>query len=152
METDKRLNALQSKFVIPLFPNYFKKIGIGILVLFFVPALIFKLTDNQFYLEYKQIFRQLTTSVFILGLFLIVWSKEKAENQFTQMLRYRALALTFLIAVFHVLLSPVIDLFFNDPLVDNKAIDVILNMLMVYLFIFYLTRKAVPPTAESSSS
>ena len=142
MQNEKSLTSIKNNITVGFLPNYFKKIGIGLLVLFFIPALIFKLADISYYTENRIFFRELTTSVFILGLFFIAWAKEKNENNEIQLLRYKAFAVSFFFAVFRVLLTPFIDFLFGESVGDTKPTDVILNMLMIYLFIFYITKKA----------
>jgi len=144
MQKEKSLPSIKNNITVGFLPNYFKKIGIGILVLFFIPSLIIKLLDVSFFTQNRIFFRELTTSVFILGLFFIVWSKEKIENNDIQLLRFKAFAVSFFFAVFRVLLTPFIDFLFGDSVGDTKPTDVILNMLMIYLFIFYITKKARP--------
>lgn len=144
MQTEKSLPSIKNNFTIGFLPNYFKKIGIGILILFFIPALILKFLNVSFFIENRLLFRELTTSIFILGLFFIAWSKEKIENNDIQLLRYKAFAVSFFFAVFRVLLTPLTDFLFGESVGDTKPTDVILNMLMIYLFVFYLTKKARP--------
>lgn len=144
MQNEKTLPSIKNNITSGFLPNYFKKIGIGILVLFFIPSLIIKLLDVSFYTENWIFFRELTTSVFIIGLFFIAWSKEKNENNDIQLLRYKALAVSFFFAVFRVLLTPLIDFIFGESVGDTKPTDIILNMLMIYLFLFYITKKARP--------
>jgi hypothetical protein len=144
MQTEKTLPSIKNNITIGFLPNYFKKIGIGMLILFFIPALIIKLLDVSFYTQNRIFFREISTSVFILGLFFIAWSKEKNENNEIQLLRYKAFAVSFFFAVFRVLLTPLTDLLFGESVGDTKPTDVILNMLFIYLFIFYITKKARP--------
>jgi hypothetical protein len=144
MQNEKILPFTNDKFQIGIFPNYFKRIGIGILILFFIPALIFKLLDVSFYTQNKILYRELATCVLIMGLFFIAWSKEKSENNHIHLLRYKALAIAFFFAVFIGLLTPLTDLLFGKSVEDAKPTNVILNMLMIYLVFFYLSKRARP--------
>lgn len=144
MQKEKTLPSIKNNITIGFLPNYFKKIGIGILILFFVPSLIIKLLDVSLFTQNRVFFRELTTSVFILGLFFIAWSKEKIENNEIELLRYKAFALAFFIAVLSVLFAPLTDLLFGGSEGGSKSTSVILQMLMIYLLIFYITKKARP--------
>jgi hypothetical protein len=145
MQNEKTLSVTKDKFQIGIFPNYFKKIGISILILFFFPALIFKLLDLSSYIQYKILLSEITTPVFIVGLFFIAWSKEKSENSYIHLLRYRALAIAFSFSVGWVLIAPLTDFLFEISVGDNKATDVVINMLLIYLFVFYITKKVPQP-------
>lgn len=145
MQNEKSLSASKDKFHIGIFPNYFKKIGISILILFFIPALFFKLLDVSFYFQYKIFFREFSTSVLILGLFFIAWSKEKSDSSYIHLLRYRALAIAFFFSIGGVLIAPLTDFVFEISVGDNKATDFAINMLLIYLFVFYITKKVPQP-------
>src|SRR5437764_11854059 len=93
------VERMQSDFFIPLLPNYFKKIGISILFLAFLPGIIFKLSRIELAVEQKETLKYVCMNFFILGMFLIAWAKNKVEDELTIALRIKSMMLAFLLGV-----------------------------------------------------
>ena len=64
-----------------LLPKYFKKIGLLLMILAFVPAVVVKSMNIEMVQSQKELFRVLTLNVFILGLLFVTWSKDKIEDE-----------------------------------------------------------------------
>ncbi len=123
-----------------LLPKYFKKIGLGVMILAFVPAVIIKSMNIEMMQSQKELFRIFTLNVFILGLLFVAWSKDKVEDEMTVTVRLKAMAWTFGWAVLYVIVKPIIDLLFKDPIQDLTGQQVVMGMLFVYLIMYYLQK------------
>ena len=134
METKRNKNE------VALLPKYFKKIGLVVMILAFVPAVIVKSMNVEMIQSQKELFRIFTLNVFILGLLFVAWSKDKVEDEMTVAIRLKAMAWTFGWAVLYVIVKPIVDLLFKDPIQDLTDQQVVMSMLFVYLIIYYLQK------------
>ena len=135
------VERMQSDFFSPLLPNYFKKIGISILILAFLPGIILKLSIIELAVEQKETLKYVCTNFFILGMLLIAWAKNKVEDELTIALRIKSMMLAFLLGVFAVVLKPLSDLLLGLKIADMTAQDDIIGMLFFYFIFYYLQRK-----------
>jgi hypothetical protein len=124
-------------------PNYFKKIGIGIMVLAFIPIILFKLMDIEFFQTQKEIFKMLALNSFILGLFFVVWSKDKIEDELKIIIRLKSFAAAVMLAVTMVIITPIIDLIFHEPLGDYTGRSIVLLMLFVHQVFYYSMKRKI---------
>ena len=123
-----------------LLPKYFKIIGLVVMIVAFVPVIIFKSLNIAMVVAQKELFRVLTLNAFILGLLFVAWSKDNVEDEMTVALRLKAMAWTFSWAVLYVFVKPIVDLLFKDPIQDLTGQQVIMSMLFVYLIMYYLQK------------
>ena len=123
-----------------LLPKYFKRIGFVVMILAFVPAVVVKSMNVEMVQSQKELFRIFTLNAFILGLLFVAWSKDKVEDEMTVAVRLKAMASTFGWAVLYVIIKPVVDLLFKDPIQDLTGQQVVMSMLFVYLIMYYLQK------------
>ena len=123
-----------------LLPKYFKRIGLVIMILAFVPAIVIKSMNVEMVQSQKELFRIFTLNAFILGLLFVAWSKDKVEDEMTVAIRLKAMAWTFSWAVLYVIVKPIVDLLFKDPIQDLTGQQVVMSMLFVYLIMYYLQK------------
>lgn len=123
-----------------LLPKYFKKIGLVVMILAFVPAVVVKSMNIEMAHSQKELFRVFTLNAFILGLLFVAWSKDKVEDEMTVAIRLKAVAMTFGWTVLSVIVKPIVDLLFKEPLKDLTGQDVVMDMLFVYLIVYYLQK------------
>ncbi len=123
-----------------LLPKYFKKIGLVVMILAFVPAVVVKSMNIEMVQSQKELFRVFTLNGFILGLLIVAWSKDKVEDEMTVAIRLKAMAWTFGWAVLYVIVKPIVDLLFKDPIQDLTGQQVVMSMLFVYLIMYYLQK------------
>lgn len=124
-------------------PNYWKKIGWGILALSFALILVSRYIDvNQF------IFKSILKNTALVGLLIVTISKEKIEDELIENLRSKAFSFAFIIGVIYVLVQPLINylaLLLLKPekanLEDLDDFQILWFMLIVYLFAFWLLKK-----------
>ena len=124
-----------------LLPNIFKKVGIAVMLLAFVPAVVVKAANIQITPMDKEVFRLLAMNAFILGLLFVAWAKDKVEDELTVAIRLKAMGWSFIWAVLFVIMKPFVDMLFNDPIADLKSQELVLSMLFVYLLMYYVQKK-----------
>ncbi len=119
-----------------LLPGYFKMIGIGIMILAFAVAISFKSMNVALGIEQKELLRELTMNAFILGLLFLVTSRDKVEDELTLLIRLKSMSWTFVWAVFLVIVTPIIDLLFDDAIEPLSGQQVVGSMLCGYLIMY----------------
>lgn len=134
MESKRRKNELR------LLPVYFKKVGLLIIILAFVPVILVKVMSVEMVQTQQDLFRVFTLNATILGLLLVSWAKDRVEDEMTVFIRLKAMALTFTWAVLYVIVSPFVDLLFKDPIGVLTGQQVVRSMLLVYLIMYYLLK------------
>ncbi len=123
-----------------LLPKYFKKIGLVVMILAFVPAVVVRSMNFEMVHSQKELFRVFTLNAFILGLLFVAWSKDKVEDEMTVAIRLKAMAMTFSWTVLSVIVKPIVDLLFKEPLKDLTGQQVVMSMLFFYLIMYYLQK------------
>jgi glucose uptake protein GlcU len=88
----------------------------------------------------KELLRELTMNAFILGLLFLVTSRDKVEDELTLLIRLKSMSWTFVWAVFLVIVTPIIDLLFDDAIEPLPGQQVVGSMLCGY-FIMYNWQK-----------
>lgn len=124
-----------------LLPEYFKKIGIAVMILAFVPAVVVKSMGFEMLPLQKEFFKVFTLNAFILGLLFVAMSRDKIEDEMTIYIRLKAMAFSFFWAVSFVIIRPFVDLLFKDPIEAITGQGVVMSMLLVYLMIYYVTKR-----------
>jgi hypothetical protein len=124
-----------------LLPNIFKKIGVAVMLLAFLPAVIVKAVNIQLTPTNKEVFRLLTINAFILGLLFVAWAKDKVEDELTVAIRLKAMGWSFIWAVLFVIIKPFVDMFFNGSITDLKSQELVLSMLFIYLLMYYVQKR-----------
>ena len=122
-------------------PNYFKKIGIGVMVLAILPAVLVKTGSVEMAQHTKDLFKVFTMNAFIVGLLLIALAKDKVEDEMISAIKLRTMAFAFVFGVLIVIIRPIIDLISNDPITGLTGQEVVLQMLGVYLIVYYLQKR-----------
>jgi hypothetical protein len=125
----------------PLLPFYFKQIGVGIILVAFLPAIVVKGMSLGLNNGDRELLKYLSLNFLIFGMLVIGFSKDKLEDELTMALRLRSIVFAFVLAATGVILQPVSDWFFGFPFVDIDGQDVVFAMLLVYLTIYYLQKK-----------
>ena len=134
------MESKRNKNEVALLPKHFKKIGLIVMILAFVPAVVVKSMNVEMVQSQKELFRIFTLNAFILGLLFVAWSKDKVEDEMTVAIRLKAMAWTFGWAVLYVIVKPIVDLLFKDPIQDLTGQQVVMSMLFVYLIMYYLQK------------
>ena len=116
-----------------LLPRKFKMIGVVIILLSFAAMIIFKTTMPHL-LKDSKVF---LWNGLILGLLIIVLSKDKVEDEMLMAMRLRGMAASFIGGVVFVFITPFIDILFRDPVRTMEAQPAIMFMLFTYLTSYY---------------
>ncbi len=119
-----------------LLPRYFKMIGLAVMILAFAVAVSFKSMNVEMGIEQKELLRELTMNGFILGLLFLVTSRDKVEDELTLLIRLKSMSWTFVWAVFLVIVTPIIDLLFDDAIEPLSGQQVVGSMLCGYLIMY----------------
>ena len=122
-------------------PNYFKKIGVGIILFLIITSVVLHYSKPLTLLPYKETIKQIFRSSFIIGLLLIACARDKFEDEMTGFIRLKALALSFFWAVLYTVIYPIFNFLFNDTQILT-AENVVVSMLIGYLIMFYIQKKS----------
>lgn len=119
-------------------PNYFKKIGCGLILLTFAVAMVIKLS-GFLHLEdgSKEIARTIFLDLIILGLLLVTLSKDKVEDEMTLALKLKSMAGAFISGVVFTLFYPFSGLIFNEPLEQVSSTQLIMTILTFQIMTYY---------------
>ncbi|MDH5412645.1 MAG: hypothetical protein OEW87_00780 [Flavobacteriaceae bacterium] len=126
-----------------LLPNYFKKVGIGLLILSLIT-----LISRKYLFDDGEMLRQIAKKGMLLSLLLITISKEKIEDELIIKLRGQAFAFAFVAGVIYTLIQPIINYIVALVIRPEKAVfdgleDFIILwfMMVMYLTFFYLFKR-----------
>lgn len=126
-----------------LLPNYYKKVGISILIISLIT-----LITRKYLIDDGELIRQIAKKGMLLSLLLITMSKEKIEDELIIKLRGQAFAFAFVAGVIYTLIQPLINYIVALVIRPEKAVfngldDFIILwfMMVMYLTFFYLFKK-----------
>jgi uncharacterized membrane protein YvlD (DUF360 family) len=131
----------RTKIAAGLLPNYFRKAGIAVIVLAFVPLVIARAANITLSPSSNEVFRLLSMNAFILGLLFIAWARDKVEDELTIAIRQHSMLVAFIWGVLNVIIKPFIDMLVKDPVTDLKAQELISSMLLIYLVLYFVQKK-----------
>jgi hypothetical protein len=124
-------------------PNYFKKIGVVLIVLTFAPILFIKLMGVDISLYDKNLFRIITFDLFILGLLFVVWAKDKIEDERVIFIKFKSMAWAFFLAVLFALVKPLMDFVFEYRVADLPSQILVISMLVVYILFYFIQKRSM---------
>jgi hypothetical protein len=123
-----------------LLPNYFKKIGIGIVLTTLLIALT-RFIGFKNFIDGKNLFLVVGFDMIIIGTLLYGLAKDKIEDELTFLLRTRAMAAAFIFGTMYAMVQPIIKIFFPN-LLELSVQQLVFNMLLFFLLMFtYQKRK-----------
>ena len=125
-----------------LFPQYFKKIGLLIVVSTLATGISIKIFGIQFSPSTKELIKTLASSLMILGLLFIAWAKDKVEDELTILIRLKSLAWSFFTAMLYVIIRPYADLMISGEYKELSAKELVLVMLFGFLFMNFLQKRS----------
>ena len=124
-------------------PNKMKIVGWLIMAVSLGIILSTKLFDGDF-----EVLKHVLKRVVLLGLLIVVVSKEKVEDERIQVIRAKAFGSTFLVAVVYVLVQPIINYIVNlivepqDAVFEDLGDFVIVWFLLaVYLMVYTMLKR-----------
>jgi len=122
-------------------PNFYKKIGLIIMVLPFAIIISIKLFNPAFLHSHKESILTYLPNICILGLLLFALARDKFEDEMTLLLRLKAIAWTFFVGVFSVITQPLFDRMWGDPIKVLSSQHLIVIMLISYITFFFIMKK-----------
>ena len=121
----------------PLFPNYFKKIALGLLLGTFV-FVILKIV-NIISIDKKLSLFLVLYTILIAFLFL-AFSKDKFEDELIAQIRFRALASALQFGTVYFLFSSISALVFKSKS-PNEVLSILYLIFIYYFLVFYRMKK-----------
>jgi ATP/ADP translocase len=103
--------------------------------------IIVKISGIEFSQTQREMFRILSMNIIILGLSFIACSKDRIEDEMIVHIRLTAMATSFIFAICYVIINPIIDLIFQDPIKEMTGQQLIGSMLGFYLIVYYLLKR-----------
>lgn len=125
------------QFSLRLLPNYFKKIGVGFLVL---TVIFFLLWRYKILTIDKSLVFAISKTGIIVSLMILSWTKTKMEDELTTKLRLIAFASTFGWGAFFIIAGSFMESFGHDNILIvlyNNATFIIVGMYISYFMTFY---------------
>lgn len=124
-----------------LLPNFFKKIGIALMLLMIVFAITFKIIQPNISVEYKEYYKLFSGNLLLLGFFFFAFSRDKIEDEMTLLIRLNSIAFAFAWIILLILFTPIFDLLFDGKIIGLTSRQIVLNMLVCYLGMYYFQKK-----------
>jgi DMSO/TMAO reductase YedYZ heme-binding membrane subunit len=121
-------------------PNYFKKIGIGLIALVILSGVLVKI-GVEVAQHTKDLLRVFALNLLIVGLLLIALAKDKVEDEMIIALKMKTMAFAFIWGVLIVIIHPIIGLISNDQITGIPGQELVLQMLVLYLIVYPLSKR-----------
>ena len=118
-----------------LLPNYFKKIGLGFILATVVFLVVVKISGIHFTAEKIEMLKIILSDVFLLGMMIIVFSKEKDEDELTMLIRMKALASAVVFVVIFKIVNDIFHLISQSPIETMNGY--FFQMKVWYFFVYY---------------
>lgn len=124
-----------------LFPSKFKSIGIFLIVMPILFAIIFNVLNADFTIDIKTLIKTFSQSVLCLGLFFMIYSRYKDDDEMLYMIRLQITVQSLFIAIIYLIISPLLDFFvFKDEINPQSAIQIIMFVLIFQNILFHYKR------------
>ena len=132
----------KSKDLIPirLLPTRFKIWGVIIIIAAIIPAIIIHQTDSHLSPAGKDLLKAITFGIFTVGLSFIAWAKDKIEDELTFLIRLKAMAYSFGLAVFYAAFQPFANALVGNGVAEMSSYQLVFTMLLAYLFMYYVQK------------
>lgn len=124
-----------------LLPSKFKFIGIALILGVIIFAILYKFVLATNTTATSGSFKIFMTNGIILGLLMLVCSRDKEEDEMTIAIRLQAMSWSFLWGALYIIIMPFIDMLFQDPIKQLSAQQLVMSMLFVYLIMYYTKKR-----------
>jgi hypothetical protein len=124
-----------------LLPNYFKKIGLVIIILVLGFTFFIELSKIKVLIIQKETAKTILINSVIIGLIFIALAKEKLEDEQIMSLRFKAMGYTFLSAVLYIVIISLFNLILGVIAKSLDGQELVLAMLIAYFPYFFMIKK-----------
>src|SRR5688500_8440943 len=111
-----------------LLPNYYKLIGMVVIMLVLIAAISVKVSNINV-AQTKGLIKLITADGFILGLLFIACARDKAEDERNNTLRLKSMSFAFILTALFVVVEPVTAVLFKTMSGNSSAQGLIIGML-----------------------
>ena len=125
---------------IKLLPQYFKKVGLGIIILCVLVPLAFKLLHIQTAPAKKEMIKHLAKDIFMIGLMFIAFSRDKIEDELTMLLRMKALISGVMFTFIYIVVADVFNLFVSEPIIVDNAFKIMTQCVVMQISYYQLAK------------
>jgi CDP-diglyceride synthetase len=123
------------------FPNYFKKIGVILFVLVIIVMLIIKGIHYNFNTTQKGNIKIVGMSLLNIGLCCIAFAKEKIDDEMMVHLKLKSIYGALIFGIVYTLISPLIDIAFNDAVQLISAQQLVTLMLFSHIGTYFFLKR-----------
>ncbi len=124
------------------FPNYYKKIGIVLFVLVIIVMLIIKGLHYNFNPTQKGNIKIIGMSLLNIGLCFIAFAKEKIDDEMMVHLKLKSIYGALIFGIVYTLISPLIDIAFNDAIREITAQQLVTLMLFSHIGSYFFLKRS----------
>jgi len=123
-------------------PNYFKKIGIILIVLVIVVVFILKGIHYNFDATQKENIKIINMTLINIGLAFIALAKEKIEDEMFVFLKLKSFYGAFFFGIFFTIIYPILDVITNDDIQQIPAQQLVTMMLFSHISTYFLLKRS----------
>jgi hypothetical protein len=123
-------------------PNYFKKIGVALIILVIVVMFILKGLHYDFDTIPKGNIKTIAMNLFILGLAFIALAKDKIEDEMHVFLKLKSFHSAFIFGIIFTIIFPIFDIVINDDIQQIPAQQLVIMMLFSQISTYFLLKRS----------
>ena len=123
-------------------PNYFKKIGIVLIILVIVVMFILKGLNYDFDSIPKGNIKTIAMNLFILGLAFIALAKDKIEDEMHVFLKLKSFHSAFVFGIIFTIIFPIFDIVINDDIQQIPVQQLVIMMLFSQISTYFLLKRS----------
>jgi len=124
-----------------LFPAKFKTFGICLIAIPILVAVLLKLLNVDVTVDIKTLVKTLSQALICLGLFFMIYSKYKDDDEMLYMIRLQITVQSLFISIIYLIINLLMDFFiFKDEINPQSAIQIIMFVLIYQNILFHYRR------------
>ena len=123
-------------------PNYFKKIGVALIILVIVAMFILKGLNYDFDSIPKGNIKTIAMNLFILGLAFIALAKDKIEDEMHVFLKLKSFYSAFIFGIIFTIIFPIFDIVINDDVQQIPVQQLVIMMLFSQISTYFLLKRS----------
>jgi len=123
-------------------PNYFKKIGIALIILVIVVMFILKGLHYNFDTIPKGNIKTIAMTIINLGLAFIALAKDKIEDEMYVFLKLKSFHSALIFGIIFTIIFPILDIVSNDNIHQIPAQQLVTMMLFSQISTYFLLKRS----------